>query len=144
MEWINFFGLIIMILMLIPNIIYASKNKNIVNKCDNKVMNAIEQVGRYGSMFFMVFHIGILDFGFQSDKYFIIWIIGMSILILLYWIFWIQYFKHTNMSNALALAIIPSIIFIVSGFMLHYYLLLMFGMIFCIGHIYVTYQNNKN
>ena len=45
--WINVFGAIIVILMLIPNIVYAIKNKNEKNLCTNRLLNVIEQVGRY-------------------------------------------------------------------------------------------------
>lgn len=46
--WINLFGATIVIILLIPNIFYAIKNKDIENRCRNKIMNAIEQIGRYG------------------------------------------------------------------------------------------------
>ena len=51
---INLFGFIIVVIMLIPNIIYGIKFKGLENKCTNKAMNIIEQVGRYGSMALMV------------------------------------------------------------------------------------------
>ncbi len=34
--WINVFGAIIVILMLIPNIVYAIKNKDETNLCTNR------------------------------------------------------------------------------------------------------------
>ena len=48
--WINIFGAIIVILMLIPNIVYAIKNKGEKNLCTNRFMNVIEQIGRYSCM----------------------------------------------------------------------------------------------
>ena len=56
-SWLNIFGLLLMILLLVPNIIYAVKEKNQENKCTNKFMNLVEQIGRYGSMFLMVFSV---------------------------------------------------------------------------------------
>lgn len=44
--WINIFGGGIVTVMLIPNILYVLKNKDTENKCTNKVMNIIEQIGR--------------------------------------------------------------------------------------------------
>ncbi len=32
MDWFNFYGLIIMTIIMIPNIIYSIKNKNITKK----------------------------------------------------------------------------------------------------------------
>lgn len=52
MEWLNGFGLIVMMIIMIPNIAYGVKNKSVESKYQNKLMEAIEQLGRYGSMFF--------------------------------------------------------------------------------------------
>ena len=51
---INLFGGFFVFLMLIPNIIYAVKNKDEKNLCTNKLMNIIEQIGLlyYLSAFF--------------------------------------------------------------------------------------------
>ena len=51
--WINLFGAVIVILMLIPNIVYAVKNKSEQNLCTNRFMNVIEQLGRYACIFLM-------------------------------------------------------------------------------------------
>ncbi len=42
--WINVFGAIIVILLLIPNIVYAIKNKDEKNICTNRLMNIAEQM----------------------------------------------------------------------------------------------------
>ena len=47
-EWLNIFGLILVVLLLIPNIVYAVKNKDSENLCKNRFMNILEQIGRYG------------------------------------------------------------------------------------------------
>lgn len=143
MNGINIFGMFIVVLMLVPNVIYALKNKEIENKCKNKFMNTTEQIGRYGSMFFMVFNIGRLEMNFQSNVILIIGVISIAILLILYWAFWIAYLRANKMKFAIMLAAIPSIIFIESGFIFRHYLLIISGVIFAIGHIYVTYQNNK-
>ncbi len=141
MNWINIFGLTIVVLMLLPNIIYAYRYKFTENKCNNKTMNLIEQIGRYGSMFLMVFHIGIYEFGFKSNKAFLMWLLSSVILMLLYWFFWFMFFKSPDNIYTMLLAIIPSAIFISNGYLLRHWLLMIFGVIFAIGHIYVTYRN---
>lgn len=143
MGWINFFGLIIVILIILPNIIYACKNKNNKNNCTNRIMNVLEQIGRYGCMLLMVFNIGIDKFGFNSDEAFVIWLFAIPFLLLLYWIFWLFYFKAHSIEVALALAIIPSVIFVFNGIILRHWLLIIFGVIFSVSHIYITYQNNE-
>lgn len=141
--WINFFNLIIVALLLIPNIVYALKNRNVKNKSQNRVLNIMEQIGRYGSIFFMIFNIGIEEFGFRSKAAFVIWIPCNGVLILLYLIFWMFYFKKQKLSYAVTLAVIPSLIFLLNGFLLNYWALIVCAVIFCIAHIYVVYQNHS-
>ncbi|MDF2905438.1 MAG: hypothetical protein K0R34_759 [Herbinix sp.] len=143
MNWINIFGLSVVILMLLPNLIYAIKTKTFENKCKNKAMNLLEQIGRYGSMFFMVFNIGLYEFGFRSNAEFVIWLIVTILLLLLYWLFWFIFFRSPHNTLPMLLAILPSAIFIITGLFLQHWLLLISGILFSIGHIYVTYQNNQ-
>lgn len=49
--WINGFGAVI--IMMIPNILFAVKNKDMRNQCENRLMNAIEQIGRYACFVLM-------------------------------------------------------------------------------------------
>lgn len=142
-SWINLFGLVIVILMLLPNIIYAVKFHGLENKCKNKIMNIIEQIGRYSSMFLIVFNIGIAEFGFSSVEAFIICFVGNILLIIAYWIIWMLYYKKMILWKSMALAIIPTVIFLLSGITLRHYFLVVSAIVFGIGHIYVTYQNAK-
>ena len=141
MNWLNIFGLIIIILLLIPNIIYAVKMKSQSNKCSNKFMNTLEQIGRYGCMFLMVFNIGIAELGFRSISAFMIYLFGSVLLMISYWTIWILYFIEQTYWKQIALAIIPTCLFLLSGIAMLHYLLIIFGVIFGIGHIYVTIKN---
>lgn len=141
MNWINIFGLIIVVLLLLPNIIFFYKNKSMENRCKNKVMNILEQIGRYGSMLFMVINIGTSDFGFRSDEAFVVWLISNIVLIMLYWIFWSLFSSKNPAFISIILAIIPTVIFISHGIFLNYWILVIFGVIFGVSHIYVTYKN---
>ena len=142
-SWINIFGLVIVILLLLPNIIYEMKFHEIGNKCKNKTMNIIEQIGRYSSMFLMIFNIGVAEFGFSLAEVFIIYFVGNTFLMIAYWIIWGLYFKKRVLWRSMVLAIIPTVIFLLSGITLRHYLLVISAIVFGIGHIYVTYQNVK-
>ena len=144
MNWLNVFGLVFVVLLLIPNIIYAIKAKNKQNKCTNKFMNVIEQIGRYGCMFLMVFNIGIAEFGFGSVYAFLIYLFGNVLLMILYWIIWILYFKKHTYFKQMSLAVIPTCLFLLSGITMQHYLLILFGVIFGMGHIYVTSKNRED
>ena len=141
MEWLNIFGLILVVLILVPNIIYAFKFRDQQNKCTNKIMNIIEQVGRYGCMFLMIFNLGIAEFGFASKAMFLVYLIGNATLLISYWIIWILYFKKQTYWEQLALAIIPTCLFLLSGITIQHYLLVIWSVIFGIGHIFVTNKN---
>lgn len=119
---------------MIPNIIYAVKVKDQKNLCKNKFMNVLEQIGRYGSMFLMVFNIGLDKFAFGSVLVFTIYLIGSIVIILAYWVSWILYFRKKTLSRALALAILPTGLFILCGLTLRHYLLLVTAVIFGVGH----------
>lgn len=46
MDWLNIFGLIFLIIIMVPNIIYAVKCKDgFVNKWQNKTVELLEQIG---------------------------------------------------------------------------------------------------
>ena len=139
---INLFGFIIVVIMLIPNIIYGIKFKGLENKCTNKAMNVIEQAGRYGSMALMVLPLGVWKFGFPSLGDLLLWLFGNGTLLLLYWGCWIPYLCRPSRKLAIALAVIPTCIFILSGLTLQHWLLVIAGIVFGIGHIYVTLKNN--
>ena len=141
MNWLNVFDLILVVLLLIPNIIYAIKVKNQQNKCTNKFMNVIEQIGRYGCMVLMVFNIGVAEFGFPSVGTFLVYLFGNALLMLLYWIVWILYFKKCTYWKQITLALIPACIFLLSGITMLHYMLVIFAILFGIGHIYVTHKN---
>ncbi len=138
---LNILGLIFVVLLLIPNIVYAVKNRDEKNRCTNKVMNVIEQTGRYGCMFLMIFNIGILEFGFGSAGMFLTYLFGNTLLMLGYWIIWVFYFKTRTYPVQMALAIIPAVLFLLSGITMRHYLLVVFAVLFGIGHIYVTNKN---
>ena len=139
-DWFNMFGLIIVVLMLLPNIIYAIKYRGEENRCTNKVMNVLEQIGRYGSMLLMIVCI---DFGFPSVGNFLIYLFGNGALLLAYWCIWILFFIKRRMWKSMALAVIPTMIFLLSGITLVYVPLMISSIVFGVAHCYVTYQNAK-
>jgi hypothetical protein len=143
MKGINIPGLIIVSLMLLPNILFAYKNKSFKNKCKNITMNMIEQIGRYGSILLMCIHIDTYESGTLSKEVKVMWLVSSAVLILLYWLYWFIYFSSPQLVSAMMLAAIPSVIFIASGYFLRNWLLTISGAIFCVSHIYVTYQNNR-
>ncbi|MGM9899742.1 MAG: hypothetical protein ACI32E_04075 [Bacilli bacterium] len=140
----NVFGLIFIILIMVPNIIYAIRCKDgYDNKWNNKVVMILEQIGRYGCIIFMIINIPNTWFGWWSDEAFALYLIINSILVLSYIIIWIICFNKNNLFKALSLSIIPSLTFIFSGIMSRSILLIIFSIIFAPTHIMISYKNNQ-
>ena len=139
--WINIFGAVIVILMLIPNIVYAIKNKGEKNYCTNLFMNIIEQIGRYACIALMWLPLLVWKFGFASVLEMILYLTCNGIFLAVYWITFAIYMNRKSLQLALVLAIVPACIFIFSGILLRHWLLAGFAILFAVGHIYVTYKN---
>ena len=141
MSWLNWFGLIIIALMMIPNIVYALRNRDSENKCTNRFVNVAEQIGRYGCMFLMVFNIGIAELGFASVAAFLAYLIGNVVLLLAYFAFWIVYRKKQSLFTAEMLALLPTLLFLLSGLTMRHWLLAGFAILFGAAHFYITVVN---
>lgn len=128
---------------LIPNIIYAVKNQGKENNCKCVVINAIEQIGRYSSMALMCVPLLVWEFGFQSVADMILYFMCDTVLLVAYLIIWRFYFIRPTLKIALCLAILPTLIFLISGVLLRHWLLVVAAVLFGIGHIYITVQNHK-
>ncbi|MBP3569580.1 MAG: hypothetical protein J6K04_10495 [Lachnospiraceae bacterium] len=142
MDWLNIFGLIFIIIIMIPNIIFAVKCKDgFANKWQNKTVELLEQIGRFGCFGFMIINIPGTWFGWCSDEAFAAYLIVNVVLIVLYCATWIVCFKKNTIFRALALSILPSIIFLFSGSMSRSVLLIIASMIFAPCHILISYKN---
>ena len=104
-------------------------------------MNILEQIGRYDCMFLMVLNIGIAEFGFGSMEAILIYVIGNVLLLLSYWVIWILYFHKQSFGRQITLAILPTCLFLLSAITMQHCLLILFGLVFGVGHVYVTYKN---
>lgn len=144
MEWFNLYGLIFIIVIMLPNIIFAVKCKGgFLNKWNNKSVEVIEQIGRFCCFGFMIVNIPGTYFGFWSEASFLVYLAVDILLIALYCIIWIICFKKNSIFRALALSIIPSIIFLFSGIMSRSVLLIIGSLLFAPAHIAISYKNAK-
>ena len=144
MEWFNIFGLVFIIIIMIPNIIFAIKCKDgFENKWNNKAVEILEQIGRFGCFGFMIINIPGTWFGWWSDEAFAIYLIINTILVLTYCAIWVVCFRKNSVFKALSLSIIPSVIFLFSGIMCRSILLIVSAVIFAPCHIMISYKNTK-
>ena len=141
--WINVFGAVTVLLLLLPNIVYAVKYKGEKNLCKNRLMNVSEQVGRYACIVLMWLPLFVWKFGFGSEIAMVVYLAGNALLPAAYWIVFVLYFKKRTAPRALALAVLPACIFFISGITLRHWLLVGFAVLFGVAHIYVTVRNTR-
>jgi hypothetical protein len=142
--WINLFGAGIIVLIMIPNIIYAAGQKQDETQIEvPRGLSACEQVGRYGCIILMWLPLLVWKFGFGSVEEFLIYLIGNGALLLCYYLSWMLYSRKKTLSVAMALAIIPTAIFLLSGILLHHWLLVAFAILFGACHCTITYMTHK-
>lgn len=142
-SWINGFGLAVVLLLLVPNIVWAIRNREKQAARQSRLLSVLEQIGRYGCMFLMAFNIGIAEFGFASAASFLFYAVGNLLLLLLYYAFWIQWAKKPGPFPALMLAVLPTLIFLLCGVTLRHWLLVGFALLFGAAHIILTVRNTK-
>ena len=144
MEWLNVFGLVMAAVIMIPNILFAMKCKDgFVNKWNNKSVETVEQIGRFGCFGFMIINIPGTWFGWWSDEAFAVYLVIDAVLVTLYCVIWAVCFRKSSVFRALALSIIPSVLFLFSGIMSRSILLTIAAVLFAPSHILISYQNAK-
>ena len=144
MEWLNVFGLVMVAVIMIPNILFAMKCKDgFVNKWNNKSVETVEQIGRFGCFGFMIINIPGTWFGWWSDEAFAVYLVVDAVLVTLYCVIWAVCFRKSSVFRALALSIIPSVLFLFSGIMSRSILMTIAAVLFAPSHILISYQNAK-
>ena len=144
MSWFNYYGLVAVAVILIPNIISAVTDKGAFeNRYNNKVILVLEQIGRYCCMAFMVFNIPYTYFNFWFDSALTVYLIVNGALLALYILGWIIFRKGRSAAKMLWLSIVPTVLFLFSGIMLLSIPLIICAVIFGIGHITISYKNRN-
>lgn len=143
MGWFNYLGLIFVALLLIPNVIFAITNRGLQREQEGRALEIFEQIGRYGSMIFMIFNIPYTTFGFYFANGQFVYIAVNSTLMFAYYLSWILFWRRDCLIKSLLLSIIPSCLFIVSGVFLANIPLIAFAILFAIFHILISTKRTK-
>ena len=106
-------------------------------------METVEQIGRFGCFGFMIINIPGTWFGWWSDEAFAVYLVVDAVLVTLYCVIWAVWFRKSSVFRALALSIIPSVLFLFSGIMSRSILLTIAAVLFAPSHILISYQNTK-
>lgn len=142
MSWFNYYGLIAIAVILIPNIISSVVDKSsFENNVNNKMILALEHIGRFGSMAFMIFNVPYTFFNFWFNHALLVYLIIGGALLALYVLGWITFGKGRKTIKMLWLSIIPTTLFLFCGIMILSIPLIIFAVVFGIGHITISYKN---
>lgn len=142
MDWFNLTGLIFVVVLLIPNIIYTVTNKDgFAGEFHNKLIEIGEQIGRFGCFILMFIQPSFVTLGYIYDGAQMLHLILGIVLLALYCGGWIVFRKGNSMAKALTLSILPSVLFLESGILTLNILLIVLSVVFAICHITISCKN---
>lgn len=147
-EWFNYYGLSLIVLIMLPNIAFAVKRKDeFGNEGIERAFIIIEAIGRYGCMALMIINIPYTYYAFFNAEYLAaVTIAYLSVnyaLALAYVIIWIAMWKKSTLLRAVLLSCLPSTIFVFSANILLNAPLFVFACLFAVGHITVSVKNAR-
>lgn len=138
----NYYGLIIIVLILLPNIAFAALNKDgFKNAYENKPLEICEQIGRFGCFILMIVNVPYTYFGFRFNYALAAYLAVNGVFTFVYLLGWIVLWRKPGVLRALLLSITPSAIFLFSGVMLTNVPLSVLAVLFAITHITLSYKN---
>lgn len=96
----NYYGLIIIVLILLPNIAFAALNKDgFKNAYENKPLEICEQIGRFGCFILMIVNVPYTYFGFWFDRALTAYLAVNGALTFVYLLGWIVLWKKTGSAS---------------------------------------------
>lgn len=142
MSWFNVYGRIYVLVILIPNLVFAMRCKDgFVNRWQNKTVETLEQIGRFGCFLFMIVQIPGTVFQPWSDTVWMLYFLLDTVFALAYCTIWIVCFRKSAVFCALALSILPSLLFLASGILTRSIFLIAAACLFAPTHILLSYKN---
>ena len=144
MEWFNFIGLVFVIILLVPNIVFAVTHKDgFENNWSNKTVELFEQIGRFGCFILMVFSVPKLTLGFWFEGAKTAYVVAGFVLLFVYCLGWVIFWKESSVKKALLLSVTPSLLFLESGILTLNIPLIVLSAVFSVCHITLSYNNAK-
>lgn len=141
-KYMNYWGLVFVIVILIPNIVFAATcTDGFENRYQNKLVEILEQIGRFGCFISMFVTISFLCKGYWFKQGETIYLILGVLLVVLYCFGWVVFWKEDSIRKSLYLSIIPALLFVESSIISGNILLLVFAVIFAPCHILISYMN---
>lgn len=141
MDWLNLPGLTAMVALLAPNILFAARHPSAKKLCHDRPLLIAEQVGRYGCIALMCVRLPFLTFTQSAPAWNIVWLSLVTPLLFAYWAFWLVYLRRQSRRAAIWLALVPSLVFFLSGLLWLSVPLMALSAVFGVSHMLVTRRN---
>ena len=142
MEWFNAWGLGFMAVIMVPNVVFMLKcPEGFQNAWQNKTIETLEQIGRFGCFGLMIFDIPGTCFGVPGAAACTLYRAAGTVLVLCYCVVWAACFRKNSLFRALALSVLPSVLFLFSGLIRRSVLLTIAALLFAPCHILLSYKN---
>lgn len=142
--WINCINAIAVVCLIVINAAAVKWGIAGSMKSRHFVINAFEQVGRYGCMIFMILPVAVSgwEFGFRTVAGMLVWLCMTVLLLVVYLALWTQK-KHGNRGVLYGLAVVPVCLFLLNGCLLRHGLLVVCALVFGICHLWIVWENVK-
>ena len=135
MPWFHPFSALFVVLLLVPNIVFALTHKEgFSNRFQNRLLELLEQIGRFGCFLFMIVCPPGLCAGWWFSGAKTIYLIAGGALTALYLLGWIVFWKEDSVRKSLTLSVLPSLLFLESGFLTRSLPLLLAAVLFAPCH----------
>lgn len=144
MSWFDGFGLLFVAALLVPNILFAATHPDgFENRYHNPAVERLEQVGRFGCFILMVLRIPVLCHGYWFDGGETVQLAASVVLVTLYLLGWLVFWKEDSVRKSLALAHLALAALFGTGDFDSKYPLLVLAVLFAPCHIAISYGNAK-
>ena len=142
MPWFHPFGALFVVLLLVPNIVFAlTRKEGFSNRFQNRLLELLEQIGRFGCFLFMILCPPGLCAGWWFSGAKAACLIVGGALTALYLLGRIVFWKEDSLRKSLALSVLPSLLFLESGLLTRSLPLLLAAALFAPCHILISCRN---
>lgn len=142
MQWFDLCGFVTVVLIMIPTILNGIFHRETFkNRWHSRLVETIEQIGRFGCLAFAVFHVPVICRAYPLKWAGTVMAAMNGGFLILYYCFWFLFRGKNSVIKAWILSVIPTVMFLIDGVLLGDIPLLVMSVLFGIGHITLSVKN---
>ena len=138
--WINLVNAAFVIVLITMSVLGQKKSGLSPMQSRRKLLNILEQIGRYACMALMMLPLlpG-FEFGFSSSDVMVCWLVGSLVLLLAYTVLWTQ--AKRGGAVLYGLALVPAMLFLCCGVLLRHWALVAAAVLFGVSHTLIVREH---